>query len=264
MLIHLKLPLIELNNLKFDDDTYFYNDYKLNAWRGDIQKLNRTLASLGSVFFQDEITITPDLVIQSGLDVEYVTMEFANLLFSNLEKAAALQKYYDAKFNEIEVVWEGQNEEAILKIDNIEFSVFYESEFIDLAVESYQGYIDDVSLQDIIGSFDNLINFDSYFDIDELWNNVISLDEVSNIDLSEAPDDRFEAIYWISMRLDDSSEIWEILNNIFSFSKYSEEYIQTFEDAKEYLDGLIGDIIFDENISVNGWKPVRIIIVQKF
>ena len=264
MLIHLKLPLIELNNLKFDDDTYFYNDYKLNAWRGDIQKLNRTLASLGSVFFQDEITITPDLVIQSGLDVEYVTMEFANLLFSNLEKAAALQKYYDAKFNEIEVVWEGQNEEAILKIDNIEFSVFYESEFIDLAVESYQGYIDDVSLQDIIGSFDNLINFDSYFDIDELWNNVISLDEVSNIDLSEAPNDRFEAIYWISMRLDDSSEIWEILNNIFSFSKYSEEYIQTFEDAKEYLDGLIGDIIFDENISVNGWKPVRIIIVQKF
>ena len=264
MLIHLKLPLIELNNLKFDDDTYFYNDYKLNAWRGDIQKLNRTIESLGSVFFQDEITITPDLVIQSGLDVEYVTMEFANLLFSNLEKAAALQKYYDAKFNEIEVVWEGQNEEAILKIDNMEFSVFYESEFIDLAVESYQGYIDDVSLQDIIGSFDNLINFDSYFDIDELWNNVISLDEVSNIDLSEAPDDRFEAIYWISMRLDDSSEIWEILNNIFSFSKYSEEYIQTFEDAKEYLDGLIGDIIFDENISVNGWKPVRIIIVQKF
>lgn len=264
MLIHLKLPLIELNNLKFDDDTYFYNDYKLNAWRGDIQKLNRTITNLSSVFFQDEITITPDLVIQSGLDVEYVTMEFANLLFSNLEKAAALQKYYDAKFNEIEVVWEGQNEEAILKIDNIEFSVFYESEFIDLAVESYQGYIDDVSLQDIIGSFDNLINFDSYFDIDELWNNVISLDEVSNIDLSEAPDDRFEAIYWISMRLDDSSEIWEILNNIFSFSKYSEEYIQTFEDAKEYLDGLIGDIIFDENISVNGWKPVRIIIVQKF
>ena len=264
MLIHLKLPLIELNNLKFDDDTYFYNDYKLNAWRGDIQKLNRTITNLSSVFFQDEITITPDLVIQSGLDVEYVTMEFANLLFSNLEKAAALQKYYDAKFNEIEVVWEGQNEEAILKIDNMEFSVFYESEFIDLAVESYQGYIDDVSLQDIIGSFDNLINFDSYFDIDELWNNVISLDEVSNIDLSEAPDDRFEAIYWISMRLDDSSEIWEILNNIFSFSKYSEEYIQTFEDAKEYLDGLIGDIIFDENISVNGWKPVRIIIVQKF
>ena len=264
MLIHLKLPLIELNNLKFDDDTYFYNGYKLYAWRGDIQKLNRTITNLSSVFFQDEITITPDLVSQAGLDVEYVTMEFANLLFSNLEKAAALQKYYDAKFNEIEVVWEGQNEEAILKIDNIEFSVFYESEFINMAVESYQGYIDDVSLQDIIGSFDNLINFDSYFDIDELWNNVISLDEVSNIDLSEAPDDRFEAIYWISMRLDDSSEIWEILNNIFSFSKYSEEYIQTFEDAKEYLDGLIGDIIFDENISVNGWKPVRIIIVQKF
>ena len=71
-----------------------------------------------------------------------------------------LSSYYDAKFNEIEVVWEGQNEEAILKIDNMEFSVFYESEFIDLAVESYQGYIDDVSLQDIIGSFDNLINFD--------------------------------------------------------------------------------------------------------
>ena len=264
MLIHLKLPLIELNNLKFDDDTYFYNDYKLNAWRGDIQKLNRTITNLSSVFFQDEITITPDLVIQSGLDVEYVTMEFANLLFSNLEKAAALQKYYDAKFNEIEVVWEGQNEEAILKIDNIEFSVFYESEFINMAVESYQGYIDDVSLQDIIGSFDNLINFDSYFNIDELWNKVIALDEATNMDLSEAPDDRFEAIYWISTKLDDSSEIWEILNNIFSFSKYSEEYIQTFEDAKEYLDGLIGDIIFDENISVNGWKPVRIIIVQKF
>lgn len=264
MLIHLKLPLIELNNLKFDDDTYFYNDYKLNAWRGDIQKLNRTITNLSSVFFQDEITITPDLVIQSGLDVEYVTMEFANLLFSNLEKAAALQKYYDAKFNEIEVVWEGQNEEAILKIDNIEFSVFYESEFINMAVESYQGYIDDVSLQDIIGSFDNLINFDSYFNIDELWNKVIALDEATNMDLSEAPDDRFEAIYWISTKLDDSSEIWEILNNIFLFEKYAEEYIQTFEDAKEYLDGLIGDIIFDENISVNGWKPVRIIIVQKF
>ena len=264
MLIHLKLPLIELNNLKFDDDTYFYNDYKLNAWRGDIQKLNRTIVSLSSVFFQDEITITPDLVIQAGLDVEYVTMEFANLLFSNLEKAAALQKYYDAKFNEIEVVWEGQNEEAILKIDNIEFSVFYESEFIDLAVEYYQGYMDDVSLQDTIGSFDNLINFDSYFNIDELWNKVIALDEVSNMDLSEAPNDRFEAIYWISTKLDDSSEIWEILNNIFEFSKYAEEHMKTFEDAKEYLDGLIGDIIFDENISVNGWKPVRIIIVQKF
>ncbi len=264
MLIHLKLPLIELNNMKFDDDTYFYNDYKLNAWRGDIQKLNRSIASLGSVFFQDEITITPDLVIQAGLDVEYVTMEFANLLFSNLEKAAALQKYYDAKFNEIEVVWEGQNQESLLKIDNIEFSVFYESEFIDLAVESYQGYIDDVSLQDTIGSFDNLINFDSYFNIDELWNKVIALDEVSNMDLSEAPDDRFEAIYWISTKLDDSSEIWEILNDIFLFSKYAEESMQTIEDAKEYLDGLLGDIIFDETISVNGWKPVRIIIVQKF
>ena len=264
MLIHLKLPLIELNNLKFDDDTYFYNGYKLFAWRGDIQKLNRLITSLGSVFFQDEITITPDLVIQSGLDVEYVTMEFANLLFSNLEKAAALQKYYDAKFNEIEVVWEGQNEEAILKIDNIEFSVFYESEFINLAAESYQGYMDDVSLQDIIGSFDNLINFDSYFDIDELWNKVIALDEFSNMDLSEAPDDRFEAIYWISFKLDDFSEIWEILNNIFEFSKYAEEHMKTFDAAKEYLDGLIGDIIFDETISVNGWKPVRIIIVQKF
>lgn len=264
MLIHLKLPLIELNNMKFDDETYFYNDYKLNAWRGDIQKLNRTITNLSSVFFQDEITITPDLVIQSGLDVEYVTMEFANLLFSNLEKAAALQKYYDAKFNEIEVVWEGQNEEAILKIDNIEFSVFYESEFINMAVESYQGYIDDVSLQDTIGSFDNLINFDSYFDIDELWNKVIALDEASNMDLSEAPDDRFEAIYWISIKLDDSSEIWEILNNIFLFEKYAEESMKTIEDAKEDLDGLIGDIIFDENISVNGWKPVRIIIVQKF
>lgn len=264
MLIHLKLPLIELNNMKFDDDTYFYKGYQLNAWRGDIQKLNRSIASLGSVFFQDEITITPDLVIQAGLDVEYVTMEFANLLFSNLEKAAALQKYYDAKFNEIEVVWEGQNEEAILKIDNIEFSVFYESEFINMAVESYQGYIDDVSLQDIIGSFDNLINFDAYFDIDELWNKVIDLDEASNMDLSEAPDDRFEAIYWISTKLDDSSEIWEILNNIFLFEKYAEESIKTFDDAKEYLDGLIGDIIFDESISVNGWKPVRIIIVQRF
>ena len=264
MLIHLKLPLIELNNMKFDDDTYFYNGYQINAWRGDIQKLNRTIASLGSVFFQDEITITPDLVIQAGLDVEYVTMEFANLLFSNLEKAAALQKYYDAKFNEIEVVWEGQNEEAILKIDNIEFSVFYESEFINMAVESYQGYIDDVSLQDTIGSFDNLINFDSYFDINELWNKVIALDEASNMDLSEAPDDQFEAIYWISTKLDDSSEIWEILNDIFMFSKYAEESMKTFEDAKEYLDGLIGDIIFDETISVNGWKPVRIIIVQKF
>lgn len=264
MLIHLKLPLIELNNMKFDDDTYFYKGYQLNAWRGDIQKLNRLITSLGSVFFQDEITITPDLVIQSGLDVEYVTMEFANLLFSNLEKAAALQKYYDAKFNEIEVVWEGQNEEAILKIDNIEFSVFYESEFINMAVESYQGYIDDVSLQDIIGSFDNLINFDSYFNIDELWNKVIALDEAANMDLSEAPDDRFEAIYWISTKLDDSSEIWEILNDIFAFSTYAEESIKTFEDAKEYLDGLLGDIIFDETISVNGWKPVRIIIVQKF
>lgn len=264
MLIHLKLPLIELNNMKFDDDTYFYKGYQLNAWRGDIQKLNRSIASLGSVFFQDEITITPDLVIQAGLDVEYVTMEFANLLFSNLEKAAALQKYYDAKFNEIEVVWEGQNEESLLKIDNIEFSVFYESEFINMAVESYQGYIDDVSLQDIIGSFDNLINFDAYFDIDELWNKVIDLDEASNMDLSEAPDDRFEAIYWISTKLDDSSEIWEILNNIFAFSTYAEESIKTFDDAKEYLDGLIGDIIFDETISVNGWKPVRIIIVQKF
>ncbi len=264
MLIHLKLPLIELNNMKFDDETYFYKGYQLNAWRGDIQKLNRSIASLGSVFFQDEITITPDLVIQAGLDVEYVTMEFANLLFSNLEKAAALQKYYDAKFNEIEVEWEGQNEESILKIDNMEFSVFYESEFIDLAVESYQGYIDDVSLQDTIGSFDNLINFDSYFDIDELWNKVIALDEASNMDLSEAPDDRFEAIYWISIKLDDSSEIWEILNDIFLFSKYVEESMQTFEDAKEYLDGLIGEIIFDETISVNGWKPVRIIIVQKF
>lgn len=264
MLIHLKLPLIELNNMTFDDETYFYKGYQLNAWRGDIQKLNRSIASVGSVFFQDEITITPDLVIQSGLDVEYVTMEFANLLFSNLEKAAALQKYYDAKFNEIEVVWEGQNEEAILKIDNIEFSVFYESEFINMAVESYQGYIDDVSLQDTIGSFDNLINFDSYFDIDELWNKVIALDEASNMDLSEAPDDRFEAIYWISIKLDDSSEIWEILNNIFLFEKYAEESMKTFEDAKEYLDGLIGDIIFDETISVNGWKPVRIIIVQKF
>ena len=264
MLIHLKLPLIELNNMKFDDETYFYNGYKLYAWRGDIQKLNRTLASLGSVFFQDEITITPELVIQSGLDVEYVTMEFANLLFSNLEKAAALQKYYDAKFNEIEVVWEGQNEEAILKIDNMEFSVFYESEFINMAVESFQGYIDDVSLQDIIGSFDNLINFDSYFNIDELWNKVIALDEAANMDLSEAPDERFEAIYWISTKLDDSSEIWEILNNIFEFSKYAEEHMKTFEDAKEYLDGLIGEVIFDETISVNGWKPVRIIIVQKF
>ena len=264
MLIHLKLPLIELNNMKFDDDTYFYKGYQLNAWRGDIQKLNRSIASLGSVFFQDEITITPDLVIQAGLDVEYVTMEFANLLFSNLEKAAALQKYYDAKFNEIEVVWEGQNEESLLKIDNIEFSVFYESEFINMAVESYQGYIDDVSLQDIIGSFDNLINFDSYFNIDELWNKVIALDEAANMDLSEAPDDRFEAIYWISTKLDDSSEIWEILNNIFLFEKYAEESIKTFDDAKEYLDGLIGDIIFDESISVNGWKPVRIIIVQKF
>lgn len=264
MLIHLKLPLIELNNMKFDDETYFYNGYQLNAWRGDIQKLNRTIANVGYVFFQDEITITPELVIQSGLDVEYVTMEFANLLFSNLEKAAALQKYYDAKFNEIEVVWEGQNEEAILKIDNIEFSVFYESEFINMGVESYQGYIDDVSLQDIIGSFDNLINFDSYFDIDELWNKVIALDEATNMDLSEAPDDRFEAIYWISTKLDDSSEIWEILNNIFLFDKYAEESIKTFEDAKEYLDGLLGDIIFDETISVNGWKPVRIIIVQKF
>ena len=264
MLIHLKLPLIELNNMKFDDDTYFYNDYKLNAWRGDIQKLNRTIANVGYVFFQDEITITPDLVIQAGLDVDYVTMEFANLLFSNLEKAAALQKYYDAKFNEIEVVWEGQNEESLLKIDNIEFSVYYESEFINMAVESYQGYIDDVSLQDIIGSFDNLINFDSYFNIDELWNKVIALDEAANMDLSEAPDDRFEAIYWISTKLDDSSEIWEILNNIFLFEKYAEESMQTFEDAKEYLDGLLGDIIFDETISVNGWKPVRIIIVQKF
>ena len=264
MLIHLKLPLIELNNMKFDDDTYLYNGYQLNAWRGDIQKLNRTIANVGYVFFQDEITITPELVIQSGLDVEYVTMEFANLLFSNLEKAAALQKYYDAKFNEIEVVWEGQNEESLLKIDNIEFSVFYESEFINMGVESYHGYIDDVSLQDIIGSFDNLINFDSYFNIDELWNKVIALDEASNMDLSEAPDDRFEAIYWISTKLDDSSEIWEILNNIFLFDKYAEESIKTFEDAKEYLDGLLGDIIFDETISVNGWKPVRIIIVQKF
>ena len=84
------------------------------------------------------------------------------------------------------------------------------------------------------------------------------------MDLSEAPDDRFEAIYWISFKLDDSSEIWEILNNIFLFEKYAEESMKTFEDAKEYLDGLIGDIIFDETISVNGWKPVRIIIVQKF
>ncbi len=84
------------------------------------------------------------------------------------------------------------------------------------------------------------------------------------MDLSEAPDDRFEAIYWISIKLDDSSEIWEILNDIFLFSKYVEESMQTFDDAKEYLDGLIGDIIFDETISVNGWKPVRIIIVQKF
>lgn len=270
MTVDFDLPLIKVKGVTYSDEAFRYNGYRLDAWRGDISKFDEHFKIAEDLFFQTEMSINKDLLSELNLDLENTTYALANLLFDNLEKASNLQKQLDCRFDEIEDGLTNYNEPVVYIVDGTEYITYYLNELLAEAREFYEEYISDSSISDVIGGPEYL---KEYFDVinvrdlaTEVRKEIVDRDQVDYMDEDTYNDDK-KVIMWLA-ETDTEGEmfIWQMLEEekLFDYIKYAEQSIVDDSDAIDQLNSMIGDHIYTGQVVLDGWKPSKVYIFERY
>lgn len=273
MKIDIDLPHLILKGVRYEDETFYYDGYKLEAWKGDITKLVNHIQAAKDFFFQEEMSINKDISTEIGLDLEYLTFELANLLFSNLEKAVAVwnatNKEY--RFDEIELTWEGQGS-SLFNIDGTDYDAYYYNELIEQAQQFHFDYINDMPISDTIGDIKYLSDYFDVIDTTKLADEIrAELDQMDMLNYmsEDTLDDDIKLIKaFVDMNDDYNIEdfIWDTLTDkeLFDIDAYTQGIIDNESDAIDQMSGMIGDLIYNGQTVLDGWKPSTVYVFERY
>lgn len=265
MKISIELPLLKLKDVEYDDEYFRYEGYILSTFNNVLTEMNKQFEIAQDLFFQEEISIDKDFLEQLKLDAETVTYELANLLFGNLEKAVGVQKYTGARFDQINVEYEGQGEARYI-VDDTEYTVMYTDEAILQAREIDSENVGDMGLSELVGDI-KYIN--DYFDIinpEKFLTVLKDFSEAENINLNGIPEDTKKAIRWLIKEIDDPNSVFELIEDkgLFDYVDYAETNIVDVDFAIDVLNPYFGDMVYSGKTVLNGWKPNTVYIFERY
>jgi hypothetical protein len=268
MNVDFDLPLLKLKGIKYDDENFRYNGYRLETWNSnDLQKIGEHFQVAEDLFFQTEMSINKDLLSQLELDHDKITLELANLLFGNLEMATNLQKFTGVRFDEINIEFEGQGGSNRYTIDGEEYDVYYENELISDAKDFNRDYVTDMGLEELIGDIKYLSDYYDVIDPDKLWEVLEDYAQAEGLDLTEAPDDSKRAIQWFVEQIgDDGETVFEIIEDkeLFDYDTYVDSNVQDVDYAIDVVNPYIGDLEYSGIVELDGWKPSTVYIFKRY
>jgi len=262
MIVHVNLKNLTLKNLEYEDDVLKYNGYILELWNNDIIiKLTENFDIAQEFFFQEETTIDKDLLNETNVGETETVYELINLLFDNVQKAIAVQKYTNANFQDIEEGIVIYNSPITYTVDGTDLNAYYDSEVIVDAKEMRSNFLNDNPLYDIIGEY--VLDYLDYIDIPNL---VKTLREIvskkTEIDW-DMPDDNIQFIKEYITKFEDIVEQIED-NDYFDYDKLIDEEIVNVSDALDELSGLMGDLVYSDEIQVGKWKTETVYLFETY
>ena len=261
MTVHIKLEDLSLRHLEYDDDVLRYNGYRLELWNSFIVKLTENFDIAQELFFQDEVTIDKELVKEAGFDETETVHELINLLFDNVQKAVAVQKYTLAQFQDIEEGTVLYNSPVTYTFAGTDINAYYENEAIIEAKEARTDFLLNNPLYDIVDEY--VLDYLDYIDIPKLTNTLREL--VSNESEIEwdMPDDDIQFITEYTKRFEDIVEQIED-NDYFDFDKLVDSEITDISEALEEIQGLIGDLVYESEIQVGKWETQTVYLFESY
>ena len=262
MIVHVNLKNLTLKNIKYEGDILKYNGYLIELWNSDIlSELAENFDVAQEFFFQDEITIDKDLINEVNVDETETVYELINLLFGNVQKAIAVQKYTKENFQNIKEGTIIYDSPITYTVDGINYDAYYDSEVINEAKEMRSNFLNDNPLYDLIDK--HITDYLDYIDIPNLvktLRKIVSKKTEINWDM---PDDDIQFIKEYTNRFDDIVEQIED-NDYFDYDKLIDEEIVNVSDALDELSGLIGDLVYSNKIQVGKWKTETVYLFETY
>ena len=159
------LPLLQLSNVSYDDETITYEGRRLELWNTDIVNLFENLKGAAYIFFQDKMTTIDTDVLKASYDtVDNATMHLSKLLFEYIHKAHILRQNLDMRFDEIkEVVL--QDKTTVYEANGTDYTIFDSKELFSRAKAGVIDNIKGDTPEDVVN---NIADYQDIIDIKKL------------------------------------------------------------------------------------------------
>lgn len=236
MIINIDLPDLKLKKLKLEDETLYYNGYRLELWNSNLNSVIEQATLAQELFFQEEFDITTNVIKEAGLNENDVVYELAQILFEDISKAYAVHQYTNARFDEIkeDII---NNNPLNYEYNNKTFLAYTEHELFTEATEIRMTYYEGIDYSDIIDSdvatYANYIDFEKLIPI--LKNIMGDLDE--KIDYMAWDSDPIKFTNTYMQHFNDLGEILEE-NDLLDLDAIAEDDMADFSYAIEEIESV--------------------------
>lgn len=252
---------VDLDDLKTQmtyDDGYFKKDgYNISISKAGLDMFEKYIHTISGLFFQNEVTLDKNILIELNLDYTSTIYELIHLLYSNVEKAIALQKTINIPFSDI--IDEGND--IFKDVNENGYILLYDKELMDLAREYLRSQVRDTPLEDLLGD-DNLQFYMPEIDTKKLVELIKQKveNEDLNFDISTYETDE-DTILAYSKEFEDIITIIED-NNLFNYESHVNGYIATAGDAVSSLEGIYGDFLGSQFNKIDNIRPQEVNIFR--
>lgn len=257
MNITIDLPLLQLEDVIYDDDTLRYEKMRMEMWHdNNLKTLSDIISTSQDIFFQSEMTINKGLLEQSDLDPDNVSFGLAKFLFKDIQRAEVVRQHFDTikRYDEIEP--EIYDATKTYVVNDITYEVYSYNELMSYARQSTSDRLYDMSISEIIGEVEFIKDYFDVINVKRVAKDIRKKIKEDSLN-SSMSDDFFnndeEIIMWMSEH--DEEYLFDVIQSHMDYEKLGNQTVDSEEEAIVELENIgqtltfAGDVTFIDNAS---------------